>query len=535
MKSLPTLFYESPAERGGRSSSFGLPADLLDRARSRVRIVAFFTLFGSGFDVVISVGRAIATHSGIVTAETPSPIPFLGTCATFTLSVAMVLLSRVGRIRSVQILRAALVFEILLCATLSITNPIAFYDDTGALPILTWVTPLLILFALIVPFPPRITLLTAILAAATRPLGLLLLDWLGRVDVSGEAYFTSSFGPTLGIVMAFFGSRVVHGLGLQVAEARRMGSYHLERLLGSGGMGEVWLARHRFLVRPAAVKLIRPEILGRGGVPASSLVDRFEREAQATASMRSPHTIGLYDYGITDSNVLYYVMELLDGYDVETLVERFGPLPAERAVHLLIQVCHSLAEAHEAGLIHRDIKPANLYVCRYGRDVDFVKVLDFGLVRMPAVAGESQLQLTSEQMVPGTPAYLSPEQASGLSPGDARSDLYALGCVAYWMLTGKLVFESAHPLQLLARHIQEEPVPPSARCETPIPSALDALVRRCLAKNPEQRPQTAVELREALEACPCETPWSEARAHAWWQRHAPAPTIEASPQSTAPA
>ncbi|MEZ4653343.1 MAG: hypothetical protein R3E12_07010 [Candidatus Eisenbacteria bacterium] len=169
MKSLPTLFYESPAERGGRSSSFGLPADLLDRARSRVRIVAFFTLFGSGFDVVISVGRAIATHSGIVTAETPSPIPFLGTCATFTLSVAMVLLSRVGRIRSVQILRAALVFEILLCATLSITNPIAFYDDTGALPILTWVTPLLILFALIVPFPPRITLLTAILAAATRP------------------------------------------------------------------------------------------------------------------------------------------------------------------------------------------------------------------------------------------------------------------------------------------------------------------------------------------------------------------------------
>ncbi|MEZ4653344.1 MAG: FAD-dependent monooxygenase [Candidatus Eisenbacteria bacterium] len=199
-------------------------------------------------------------------------------------------------------------------------------------------------------------------------------------------------------------------------------------------------------------------------------------------------------------------MELLDGYDVETLVERFGPLPAERAVHLLIQVCHSLAEAHEAGLIHRDIKPANLYVCRYGRDVDFVKVLDFGLVRMPAVASESQLQLTSEQMVPGTPAYLSPEQASGLSPGDARSDLYALGCVAYWMLTGKLVFESAHPLQLLARHIQEEPVPPSGAVRDADSVRARRLGERCLAKNPEQRPQTAVELREALEACPARRP-----------------------------
>src|SRR5262245_18705923 len=233
-------------------------------------------------------------------------------------------------------------------------------------------------------------------------------------------------------------------------------------------MGEVWLARHRMLARPAAVKLVRPELIGAATIRTQELTQhRCEREAQATAGMRSPHTVGLYDFGVTADGTLFYVMELLDGFNAESLVRKFGPIPAERAIHILRQICHSLAEAHEAGLIHRDIKPANVFVCRYGREVDFIKVLDFGLVKTLRQGGSDNVTLTAESIVCGTPAYMAPEQAQGLDRDDARSDIYALGCVAYWLLTGQLVFEGKSSIEVLMHHARTQPTPPSQRTELP--------------------------------------------------------------------
>ena len=251
-------------------------------------------------------------------------------------------------------------------------------------------------YTVIVPSPPRRALVAALLSVSSVPIvvGLVMAFGPAVPAMDPVGFFFMLVLPYLLVVlMAYVGARVVYGLGAEVTRARELGSYRLEERLGAGGMGEVWRARHRLLARPAAIKLMRPEVLG-GSSPErqSELQARFEREAQATASLRSPHTIELYDFGVSDDGAFYYVMELLDGFDLDTLVQKFGPVSEERAAHLLMQVCHSLAEAHEAGLVHRDIKPANVYVCRYGREVDFVKVLDFGLVKSHGPAGRDRVE-----------------------------------------------------------------------------------------------------------------------------------------------
>jgi serine/threonine protein kinase len=239
--------------------------------------------------------------------------------------------------------------------------------------------------------------------------------------------------------------------------------------------------------------------------------------------MRSPHTIGVYDFGVTAEGAFYYVMELLEGLDADSLVQRFGPVPPARAVYLLRQICHSLAEAHEAGLIHRDIKPANIYVCRYGRDVDFVKVLDFGLVKTMDESEVGDVKLTAPGMVGGTPAFMAPEQATGGRHSDARSDIYAVGCVAYWLLTGQLVFEGDNALEVLMHHVQTAPMPPSRRAEADVPEGLDRLVLSCLEKDPGRRPQSALDLSDALAACETTESWGQPRARRWWESHHPQP------------
>ena len=301
------------------------------------------------------------------------------------------------------------------------------------------------------------------------------------------------------VLLAYVGARVVYSLGAEVTRARELGSYRLEERLGAGGMGEVWRARHRLLARPAAIKLMRPEVLG-GSSPErqSELQARFEREAQATASLRSPHTIELYDFGVSDEGAFYYVMEFLDGFDLDTLVQKFGPVSEERAAHLLMQVCHSLAEAHEGGLVHRDIKPANVYVCRHGREVDFVKVLDFGLVKSHGPQGATELNLTRDHAVGGTPAFMAPEQVMSDRPLDGRSDIYAVGCLAYWLVTGAAGVHRAHAIEIMMHHAQTVPVPPSARSEIAISKRFDAVILACLEKNPEARPATADALAAEL-------------------------------------
>jgi serine/threonine-protein kinase len=290
-------------------------------------------------------------------------------------------------------------------------------------------------------------------------------------------------------------------------------------------MGEVWRARHRLLARPAAIKLIRP--LAAPSMIGSEAVSRFEREAQAIASLRSPHTVDLFDFGIADDGTFYYVMELLDGLDAEKIVNRFGPMPAGRVIHVIRQVCHSLSEAESISLVHRDIKPANIMLCRYGEDYDFVKVLDFGIAKaigapanaeaMPTIAA-----LTAEHVVRGTPAFIAPEQVLGGHPVDHRADIYGIGCLAYWLLTGQLVFTGETPMQLLVRHAQATPDPPSARTELPIPKELDAIVLACLAKDPADRPQSARELAARLDALPVRSEWTPELARAWWETHQPA-------------
>jgi eukaryotic-like serine/threonine-protein kinase len=283
----------------------------------------------------------------------------------------------------------------------------------------------------------------------------------------------------------------------------------------------VYRATHRMLARPAAIKLIRPEVLAeRHGDFADLAVTRFRREAEAAANLRSPHTVELYDFGVTEDGTLYFVMELLQGMDLETLVQHEGPLPAKRVIHILRQVCESLEEAHANGLVHRDIKPANIHVGRVGLRQDFVKVLDFGLVKsLGTMSGEDSMA-TASGLTPGTPAYMAPEMAMG-EQVDGRADIYALGCVAYYLLTGRLVFEGTASFQVIAKHIQETPVPPSERTELEIDPALDRVVLSCLAKKPADRPQTAAELDRELAEIETE-PWSQEEANRWWRQHQPA-------------
>jgi len=311
----------------------------------------------------------------------------------------------------------------------------------------------------------------------------------------------------------------------RMGEALELGQYSLGRLLGRGGMGVVYEAQHRLLARGAAIKLIRPEALTESDGSTAAIqtaVARFEREARATAQLRSPNTIDIYDFGRTEGGELYYVMELLDGLDLSSLVERFGPVEQGRAIFLLRQVCHSLAEAHADGLVHRDIKPQNIYLCRRGLDYDVAKVLDFGLIRRFHGTTEEE-QLTQTHMAVGTPAFIAPEMATGEPDVDARADIYSLGCVAYWLLAGRLVFEGKTASEVLTKHIRDVPVPPSAVTELEVSADLERVVLACLEKDPKDRPPTAHEVSMQLAACASAGDWDSERARRWWDLHRDVP------------
>lgn len=384
----------------------------------------------------------------------------------------------------------------------------------------------ILFFATFIPLRPRVHLLGGLLSAAAVP-SILVLSPLLRNAGAREpaapvtAVLLQVLIPTaLTVAGGYFAARVLYGLAEELTAARRMGSYQLQRRLGEGGMGEVWLAKHELLSRPAAIKFILPTALAAQGVAVAQLVlKQFEREVQATAALRSPHTIQVYDYGSTDEGVFYYVMEFLEGLDLHELIYRFGPLPVGRVVHILEQACHSLGEAHAAGLIHRDVKPANLFVCRYGREVDYVKVLDFGIVKDTGVNEGS----TSDSAFTGTPGYAPPEtirgQAQRVGP---RSDVYALACVAYWLLTGRKVLEDGAPVNTLMAHLTRTPKPVSQCGATDVPAALDDLLLRCLAKEPEDRVRDMDELRANLEEIAVACPWSPEEARRWWRDHLPA-------------
>jgi len=510
---------------GGRHRSWTLPPDLLREAVRRLRASALLyslAYFLAGVLPALLIADARAVFFGNPGHWLP-PLLSVGGGLSLAGLVSYPGLSDRAKVR------AGLIFEVL--GSLGIAA--AEYQNVSA-PIqlgqtgpegfgLSWVATWVLLFSVVVPTPPRVTLVSAAFSVAAVPLVYATGMALGsNVRLGPSQFFFGLVFPYLIIVlMAYVGSRVVYGLGAAVRKAREMGSYRLVKRLGEGGMGEVWRAQHRMLARPAAIKLIRPEALGGTEVQSRQLLRRFEREAQATALMRSPHTLELYDFGVAEDGAFYYVMELLDGFDLDDLIERFGPVPPERAVHFLRQVCASLAEAHDAGLIHRDIKPANLYACRYGRDVDFIKVLDFGLVKHGGAPEPGADKLTAEHVAGGTPAFMSPEQAVADETVDGRSDLYSLGCVAYWLLTGTAVFQGRTPIETMMMQVHVKPDPPSLYAKVAIPSDLEAIVMSCLAKDPEARPQTADELAERLACVEAGTEWTQARAREWWDTHRP--------------
>jgi serine/threonine-protein kinase len=524
-----TLLHPDARPSDSRRTSSTLPPDLLEQVRGRLRVIALLMLFAFALDPLLFFG----SWAVLKLNEGPLPSEFFRDASFYWADVSVVIasaslwwLARNRRVPTTRLHTLGLLYEVAICFVLALRTYWEYYRDTGILPNLTWVPAVVILFPLIMPAPPRVMLAAATTAAAMSPLALWLLDRWGKVPVDAAAYFNTMVGSAIAVGFAYMGSRVVYGLGREVAAARELGSYQLVEKLGQGGMGEVWRARHRMLARPAAIKLIRPSVKGdaRPGMSSDAL-RRFEREAQATARLRSPHTVELFDFGVVEDGAFYYAMELLDGLDADTLVRRFGPVPAERVVYLLRQVCHSLSEAESCGLVHRDIKPANIFLCRYGEDYDFVKVLDFGLVK--AMGGIAEIEgpaLTRENVLQGTPAFMAPEQALGESNVDSRVDIYATGCVAYWLLTGQFVFTAETTMGLVLQHVQTQPTPPSARTQLQIPAALDQLVMSCLAKDPAERPQTARELSRRLTAvCEAGAAWTEDRAREWWAERQPGP------------
>jgi eukaryotic-like serine/threonine-protein kinase len=500
--------------------SLGLPADLLASASQRLTAIAliYAAVYLSQYTV------SVTTEAHVPIAElhgAANPWPVLTTIFV-GLSLGVAALARSGRVPLDHIPDLGLVYMVIGAVGIEIgllwTPPTVPIEMLG----LSWVVVWLTLYPLVVPSTPGKMLVAALAAASVRPLCLLILMARGRPVPDAGTLVMVLTPNAVAVGFAMFGSHTVLGLGRDVTRARRMGSYALVERLGTGGMGEVWRAEHELLARPAAIKLIRPAALGQVEPEArQQLLRRFEREVQATAALSSPHTVQVHDFGVTDDATFYYVMELLQGLNIDDLVQRFGPVPPARAVYLLQQVCESLAEAHAQGLVHRDIKPANVFLCRRGLAHDFVKVLDFGLVKAASGSGRADTRLTDQHVATGTPAFMAPEVAMGDGLIDGRTDLYSVGCLAYWLLSGHCVFESGNAMQTMVAHATQVPEPLSLRTEQRIPADLERLVMACLAKHPDQRPSSAEALRRQFASLPLEPPWDRDAAERWWRTHLP--------------
>ncbi|HEX9083599.1 MAG TPA: serine/threonine-protein kinase [Gemmatimonadaceae bacterium] len=514
----------------GRSR--GLPDDLLKAASLRLGVMSllFAVLWVVGLAAGHLAARAIYPNSHVW--RTIDITDWIG-LASAIVSVALFGYTRREERDPRFILDLGLWFLVFTAFAIGLVFHLGPAGKGSVLPEISWIGAVVLMFAAMVPTTPTKMLLAGFIAVSMNPIAMLISRAQGKWEFGPWSRVLLMHYPDYILVgAAVVISHVMTKLGQQVTKAREMGSYQLGELLGRGGMGEVYKATHRMLARPAAIKLIRTEMLGAVDEEAARLAStRFRREAEAAANLRSQHTVELYDFGVTEDGTLYLVMEFLEGMDLETIVRENGPLTAGRVIHILRQVCDSLEEAHSLGLVHRDIKPANIHLGRVGLRHDFVKVLDFGLVKeVSSVSVETSLATIPGQMALGTPAYMAPEMALG-EPVDGRADIYALGCVAYYLITGQLVFEADKAFQMIAKHLQAAPVPPSHRTDRPVSPELERLILKCLAKDANDRPQSAAQLAQALDWIPADA-WGEEQAQQWWEAHGPATPIAPRPRET---
>lgn len=486
----------------GSASSDGGRAQVQSRLALFGRVMFLLTVLGYAMTNLVTLASG---HGGAHELVSPSNLAMIGAIVAF---LVLWLLARggalpLGALRALDlagtVLPAALLDVMALLLSLELRPDL----HSRHLVMLLVTTNMVIARAVLVPSRAGWTALVGSVAAVPALVLSALAEGPGEPPMRVAYAFTWLL---IAIVTSTFASRVIYGLRRRVREATRLGRYTLVEKLGSGGMGVVYRAEHAMLRRPTAVKLLDLAEVGERGLA------RFEREVQLTAQLTHPNTIAIYDYGRTPDGVFYYAMELVDGLDLEALVRSHGPQPPARVAELLRQACGSLAEAHEAGLVHRDIKPSNLVVSRRVGQGDVLKVLDFGLVK--DVRSRDDDGASTTDAIVGTPLYLSPEAISAPDEVGPASDLYALGAVAYWLLTGRPVFEATTIVELCAAHLSERPLAPSARGAA-VPPALEALVLACLAKRPADRPASAAALASALAACEAGT-WSRGEAEAWW-------------------
>jgi len=369
--------------------------------------------------------------------------------------------------------------------------------------------------AIFVPSTARRTALlglaigTALIASVY--LNLINYSWSGSHAGAAIPTVITAVWWTVTTLICVAASRVIYGLRKQVDDAEQLGQYTLEEKLGEGAMGVVYRARHAMLARPTAVKLLMPDKVGEADLA------RFEREVQLTAQLTHPHTVTIFDYGRTPDGIFYYAMELLEGAALDRIIEVGGPQEPERVAYIMDQVAAALTEAHDHGLIHRDIKPANIILTQQGGEPDVAKVVDFGLVK--SIRGDQDSNLSSTGMVAGTPHYMAPETILAYQEIDARTDLYALGAVCYFMLTGEPVFKGKNAAEICTHHVHTEPIPPSKRRDTPVPADLESIVLACLRKDPDQRPASAGHIRARLWAGTTIGKWNTDRARRWWRKY----------------
>ncbi|MEZ4340895.1 MAG: serine/threonine-protein kinase [Sandaracinaceae bacterium] len=492
------------------------------RALLQHRVALFFA-------VLAGIG-ALSLVLGAYGAITDPGVDSLFVVVSTASAVGCWLLTRRGR-RSIRFSRAVetagLLLNNVVAASMGRYLSVAFAREHGisspddlvmadayvSMVILAGLAMLVAVRAAIIPSSPRRTALVTALVGAPLVLAVALVDasgdgvvrWRGldslaRLWLPATAALMWGFAVLTSAVISW----VIYGLRAEVREAQRLGQYVLERKIGEGGMGEVYRAHHSMMRRPTAVKLVRADRAG------EESLRRFEREVQLTARLTHPNTITIFDYGRTAEGVFYYAMELLEGATLQRIAAVDGPQPAARVARILSMACGALSEAHGIGLIHRDIKPANIMLCHRGGVHDVVKILDFGLVKEL----DRDVEGSAADRITGTPQYMAPESILHPEDVDARADLYALGAVAYFLLTGTHVFDGDTIVEVCSHHLHSSPEPPSAR-GVDVPAALEELVLACLDKDPDARPSSAAELGRRVEACGIER-WDDARAEAWW-------------------